>query len=68
MPTRYADPTILNCACGCSYERREVHLPIKDIGAFECDECGARLEIWSGRTVPVFKRIAQPQPAAKRSA
>jgi hypothetical protein len=42
-------------------------LPIKDIGLFECVECGARLEIWSGRTVPVFKRIRN-DAAHKRSA
>jgi hypothetical protein len=42
-------------------------LPIKDIGIFECVECGARLEIWSGRKVPVFKRI-KSEAAQKRSA
>lgn len=54
MPPR---ATISECQCGAAYERREVTLPIKDIGFFECAECGARLEIWSGRNVPVFKQI-----------
>lgn len=60
-------PSIVECACGVCYERREVAIPIKDIGLFECIECGARLEIWSGRSVPVFTRIAN-SAAALRSA
>lgn len=62
-----SEPTIITCACGVCYERDVRHIPIKDIGLFECVECGARLEIWSGRTVPVFKRI-HAQDAQKRSA
>lgn len=54
--------TIISCACGACYEREERTLPIKDIGMFECLDCGARVEIWSGRTVPVFKRVRQPSP------
>lgn len=61
------EPTITTCACGVCYERRVRNLPIKDIGMFECVECGARIEIWSGRAVPVFKRI-KSQDAQKRSA
>ena len=61
------ESTITNCACGVQYERQQRILPIKDIGLFECVECGARLEIWSGRTVPVFKRI-KAEAAQKRSA
>jgi hypothetical protein len=59
--------TIVECGCGAHYERREVRLPIKDIGLFDCRACGARLEVWSGRTVPVFIAIALPEPAAKRA-
>jgi hypothetical protein len=61
------EPTIVSCACGVAYERHVRALPIKDIGLFECVECGARLEIWSGRNVPVFKRI-KGDAAQKRSA
>jgi hypothetical protein len=61
------ETTISNCACGVQYERQERTLPIKDIGLFECIECGARIEIWSGRVVPVFKRI-KSDAAHKRSA
>lgn len=62
-----AESTIINCACGAHYEREERTLPIKDIGLFECHECGHRLEIWSGRVVPIFKRI-KADAAHKRSA
>ena len=62
-----AETSIIGCACGEQYEREERTLPIKDIGLFECHECGARLEIWSGRVVPVFKRI-KSEAAHKRSA
>jgi hypothetical protein len=61
------EATIIACACGIHYERRERQLPIKDIGMFSCGECGARIEIWSGRTVPVFNRI-KTEAAHKRSA
>lgn len=61
------EKTIVACACGASYERREVQLPIKDVGIFECHECGARLEMWSGRIVPVFDRIIIPAPMPKRA-
>ena len=50
------ESTVTSCACGVQYERQDARWPIKDIGLFECVECGARIEIWSGRTVPVFKR------------
>jgi len=59
--------SIIECACGVRYERSERQLPIKDIGLFECDECGQRLEMWSGRTVPLFKRIRERLPEAKRA-
>jgi hypothetical protein len=62
-----AQSTIIACACGASYERREVQLPIKDIGHFECYECGARLEIWSGRKVPVFVRIRPNERSIRRA-
>lgn len=62
-----SDSTIILCTCGVSYERRERQLPIKDIGLFACEECGERIEIWSGRTVPVFKRI-ETEAAEKRTA
>lgn len=61
------ESTITACACGAHYEREERVLPIKDIGLFECADCGKRLEIWSGRTVPIFKRI-KADGAHKRSA
>jgi hypothetical protein len=57
----------ITCACGACYERVERALPIKDIGLFECHDCGARLEIWSGRVVPLFKRVTQ-HAAERRSA
>ena len=39
-----------------TYERRVVDLPIKDVGEFACEKCGAVLESWRGRLVPTFKR------------
>lgn len=62
-----SNPTIINCACGACYERVERTLPIKDIGLFECHDCGVRIEIWSGRTVPLFKRV-EAQASGRRSA
>jgi hypothetical protein len=61
------NPSIIQCACGVSYERREHQLPIKDIGLFACEECGARIEIWSGRTVPIFKRVEAQAPDRRRA-
>jgi hypothetical protein len=61
------NPKIVHCACGVSYERCERQLPIKDIGVFACVECDARIEIWSGRTVPVFKRIGDRNPQQRRA-
>jgi len=58
---------IISCNCGVSYERSEQRLPIKDIGVFDCEECGARLDMWSGRLVPMFKRVAGTAPE-RRSA
>lgn len=49
---------VITCNCGVSYERSEQRLPIKDIGVFDCEQCGARLDMWSGRLVPMFKRVA----------
>ncbi len=62
-----SESRLITCACGACYERVERALPIKDIGLFECEDCGARLEIWSGRTVPLFKRVA-PQTTGRRRA
>jgi hypothetical protein len=62
-----SEPTILHCGCGACYERRERVLPIKDIGLFACELCGERVEIWSGRTVPLFKRIESPTPQQRRA-
>jgi len=58
---------IVSCNCGVSYERTEQRLPIKDIGVFDCEECGSRLDMWSGRVVPDFKRIATSK-SERRSA
>ena len=57
----HSNSTIIACGCGAAYTRREVRLPIKDIGLFECHDCGARLECWSGRVVPLFERIRMPE-------
>jgi hypothetical protein len=59
--------TIVTCDCGARYERREVALPIKDVGCFDCNDCGARMEIWSGRKVPAFKRLPNDGREAKRA-
>jgi len=59
--------SIVACTCGACYERSERQLPIKDIGIFECIECGHQLEMWSGRTVPLFKRLVQRKPEARRA-
>ncbi|MBX3511643.1 MAG: hypothetical protein KF700_10615 [Hyphomonadaceae bacterium] len=61
------EASIVECGCGERYERREVKLPIKDIGVFECYGCGARLEIWSGRAVPTFRRLESSQTQSKRA-
>jgi len=45
-----------DCSCGALYIRRVVVLPIKDIGLFDCELCGVRIEHWSGRSVPVYDR------------
>jgi hypothetical protein len=58
MVDRYAT---VECGCGASYSRREVTLPIKDIGSFECGACGHRLEIWYGRTVPIFTALPRKE-------
>lgn len=47
----------ISCKCGAHYEREDVQLPIKDIGIFECRECGDVLERWAGRVVPKFTLI-----------
>ncbi|MEZ6023149.1 MAG: hypothetical protein R3C16_07015 [Hyphomonadaceae bacterium] len=62
-----SNSTIVACTCGVRYERSERRLPIKDIGAFECDICGQRMEIWSGRVVPLFKRIEETLEERKRA-
>ena len=60
--------TCITCPCGAKYERGEVNLPIKDIGAFECHGCGAVLERWYGRLVPTFKLLALPKAKASSAA
>lgn len=50
------DATFCNCRCGALYVRWVVVLPIKDVGCFDCDLCGVRIEQWSGRSVPVYER------------
>lgn len=50
----------VRCPCGAKYERAEAHLPIKDIGIFECEVCGEAMERWHGRVVPMFKLIERP--------
>lgn len=52
--------TSITCACGAKYERAVAHLPIKDIGIYECQHCGATLERWCGRDVPLFKFVCAP--------
>lgn len=66
-PRMSNESTIVDCACGARYEREVRTLPIKDIGAFECVDCGVRLEIWSGRKVPLFKRLKDDTPRQKRA-
>lgn len=55
-----ADITCIQCACGAKYERAAVHLPIKDIGVYECRVCSEVIERWHGRSVPTFKLIEIP--------
>ena len=62
-----SEPTLVACPCGACYERREVQLPIKDIGHFDCVECGARIEIWSGRKVPCFTRAPAQERVSRRA-
>jgi len=50
----------VQCDCGARYERAEVQLPIKDVGVFECQYCGAIIERWHGKSVPAFRAIAPP--------
>lgn len=52
--------TCVSCACGARYERAEAHLPIKDVGIYECHHCGLVLERWQGRVVPEFKLLDLP--------
>jgi len=47
--------------CGARYHRREVLLPIKDVGIFECQCCGVVVERWHGRLVPVLKLFDTPK-------
>jgi hypothetical protein len=50
----------VQCTCGARYERAEVHLPIKDVGVFECHHCGLVLERWHGKRAPLFRAVAPP--------
>jgi hypothetical protein len=58
----------ISCACGARYERAQAHLPIKDIGAFECQCCGAVLERWYGRDVPLFRLVSKPEAKTSSAA
>lgn len=62
-----APQTTVFCGCGAAYLRRDVQIPIKDIGVFECHDCGARLAMWAGRTVPVFERLPRNAPQSKHA-
>lgn len=55
-------PTTVSCACGATYSRILVQLPIKDVGEFTCFVCGNVMEQWRGRVVPKFKRLEQAKP------
>ncbi len=57
----------VQCQCGAAYERREVRIPIRDIGSFDCTDCGARIEIWSGKMVPLFVRVKTPEDTRRRA-
>ncbi len=59
--------TCVTCACGAKYERGEVRLPIRDIGIQECEHCGAVIERWHGKVVPIFRLVSTPS-ARKASA
>ena len=50
----------VKCDCGARYERAEVHLPIKDVGVFECHQCGAVIERWHGKVAPLFRLLHAP--------
>lgn len=52
--------TFISCTCGACYERCEVILPIKDVGIFECDDCGQKLDWWHGKRIPTFRRVGAP--------
>ena len=52
------------CQCGAKYERGEARLPIRDIGVQECNHCGAVIERWHGKLVPIFRLVSIP-PAKK---
>ena len=53
--------TCLSCACGAKYERGEVKLPIRDVGVQECHHCGATIERWQGKVVPIFRLLSVPK-------
>jgi hypothetical protein len=36
-------------------------LPIKDVGMFECDDCGEVIERWHGKQAPLFRAVASPK-------
>ena len=56
------------CACGAKYERGEAHLPIRDVGIQECTHCGAVLERWHGKIVPIFRLVSAPQSKSASAA
>ncbi|MET0181547.1 MAG: hypothetical protein ABW199_01530 [Caulobacterales bacterium] len=55
---------LVSCACGAEYRREERLLPIRDIGLFECRDCAAVLETWSGRKAPHFTYLQNRRRAA----
>ncbi|MFT3729396.1 MAG: hypothetical protein QM759_16350 [Terricaulis sp.] len=58
----------IQCVCGARYERAEVHLPIKDVGIFECQHCSAIIERWHGKTAPLFRVAELPKPKSSNAA
>jgi hypothetical protein len=45
-----------------------VHLPIKDVGIFECHHCGETIERWHGKLAPLFRFVERPRQTASNAA
>ena len=58
----------VKCDCGAHYERAEVRLPIKDVGIFDCHNCGAVIERWHGKVAPLFRVVQLPKPKCSNAA